>query len=83
MDERSSGADEPDSEGGNGEAVHHYGSHAELREHLKAFLLAYNFAKRLKTLRGRTPYEFVCAEWQKAPERFDRDPTHDTLGLYI
>ena len=37
---------------------YHYGSHAELREHLKAFLLAYNYAKRLKTLRGLTPYEF-------------------------
>lgn len=61
---------------------YHYERHAELREHLKAFLLAYNFAKRLKTLGGLTPYEFVCAEWQKAPERFDRDPTHDTLGLY-
>lgn len=61
---------------------YHYGSHAELREHLKAFLLAYNFAKRLKTLRGLTPYEVVCAEWQRSPERFAHDPTHDTLGLY-
>ena len=62
---------------------YHYGSHAELREHLRAFLLAYNFAKRLKTLRGLTPYEFICAEWERSPGRFVRDPTHDTLGLYI
>lgn len=61
---------------------YHYGSHAELREHLSAFLLAYNHAKRLKTLRGLTPYEFVCREWQREPERFVRDPTHDTLGPY-
>ena len=34
----------------------------ELNEHLQAFLLAYNHAKRLKTLRGLTPHEFVCAQ---------------------
>ena len=32
---------------------YHYESHNQLREHLAAFLAAYNFAKRLKTLRGR------------------------------
>ena len=31
---------------------YHYETHAQLREHLEAFLNAYNFAKRLKTLRG-------------------------------
>lgn len=61
---------------------YHYERHAELREHLKAFVLAYNFAKRLKTLRGLTPYEFICSEWERSPERFVRDPIHDTLGLY-
>ena len=59
---------------------YHYRTHDELREHLAAFVQAYNFAKRLKTLRGLTPYEFICAAWQKEPERFIRDPTHDTLG---
>jgi hypothetical protein len=40
-------------------------------------------AKRLKTLRGLTPHEFVCAQWQKNPAIFTQDPTHLTLGLYI
>jgi transposase InsO family protein len=62
---------------------YHYERHAELREHLKAFLVAYNFSRRLKMLRGLTPYEFVCAEWERSPKRFVRDPSHDTLGLYI
>ncbi len=31
---------------------YHYDSHNQLRGHLAAFLAAYNFAKRLKTLRG-------------------------------
>ncbi len=35
---------------------YHYGSHRQLEDHLAAFLDAYNFAKRLKTLRGLTPY---------------------------
>lgn len=61
---------------------YHYGSHAELREHLSAFLLAYNYAKRLTTLRGLTPYEFVCREWQREPDQFHRDPTQVTLGPY-
>jgi len=60
----------------------HYQTTDERKEHLQAFLLAYNHAKRLKTLRGLTPHEFVCAQWQKNPIIFTRDPTHLTLGLY-
>ena len=37
---------------------YHYGSHDELRAHLQLFLQAYNYARRLKALRGLTPYEF-------------------------
>ncbi|CUU20875.1 Mobile element protein CDS [Bradyrhizobium sp.] len=36
---------------------YHYEYHQQLRDHLAAFLDAYNFAKRLKTLQGFTPYE--------------------------
>ena len=38
----------------------YYASHDELRSHLDHFVTAYNFARRLKTLKGLTPYEFVC-----------------------
>lgn len=31
---------------------YYYGSHAQLKAHIHAFLMAYNFAKRLKTLKG-------------------------------
>ena len=54
----------------------------ERNEHLPAFLRAYNHAKRWKTLRGPTPHEFVCAQWQTNPAIFTRNPTHLTLGLY-
>ena len=39
---------------------YHYESHAQLRQHLADFITAYNFARRLKTLRGLTPYEAIC-----------------------
>jgi len=62
---------------------YHYGSHEELRHHLQLFLDAYNHARRLKTLRGLTPYEFICKAWTEQPSRFIADPTHYTLGPNI
>jgi transposase InsO family protein len=59
-----------------------YQTTEQLNEHLQAFLLAYNHAKRLKTLRGLTPHEFICTQHQKNPAIFTRDPTHLTRGLY-
>jgi len=58
-----------------------YDTHQQLREHLATFLMAYNFAKRLKTLQGLTPYESICQQWQQHPERFLFEPSHLTLGL--
>ena len=60
---------------------YHYDSHCQLEEHLAAFLDAYNFAKRLKTLRGLTPYEAICNAWADEPQRFRLDPIHLTSGL--
>ena len=55
---------------------YHYASHDELRVHLQLFLDAYNYARRLKTLRGITPYEFVCRTWTEQLARFRTAPTH-------
>jgi transposase InsO family protein len=60
---------------------YHYDSHDQLRDHLKAFLAAYNFAKRLKTLRGLTPYEYICKCWTENPGQFRLNPIHHTPGL--
>jgi transposase InsO family protein len=60
---------------------YHYDRHDQLRDHLAAFLDAYNFARRLKTLRGLTPYEATCRAWADDPSRFRYDPTHLTSGL--
>ena len=58
-----------------------YETHNHLKEHLHAFLMADHFAKRLKTLKGLTPYEYICQCWQQEPERFTVNPCHHTLGL--
>jgi transposase InsO family protein len=61
---------------------YHYDSHEQLRRHLADFLAAYNFAKRLKTLQGLTPHEYVSKIWTEDPARFRADPIHHKLGLY-
>jgi transposase InsO family protein len=60
---------------------YHYETRDQLEAHLASFLDAYNFAKRLKTLKGLTPYEYVCGVWTKEPDRFNLDPIHLTAGL--
>jgi len=60
---------------------YHYETHNQLREHLETFLAAYNFAKRLKTLRGLTPYEFICKRWTENPDQFRLDPIQHMPGL--
>jgi hypothetical protein len=60
---------------------YHYDSHDQLQKHLAAFLAAYNFAKRLKTLRGLTPYEHICKCWTQNPDQFRLNPFHHTAGL--
>jgi transposase InsO family protein len=60
---------------------YYYQTHQHLKDHLQAFMMAYNFAKRLKILRGLTPYEYICQCWHKEPERFTINPYHHTLGL--
>jgi transposase InsO family protein len=47
-----------------------YDTHNQLKAHLTDFLRAYNFARRLKTLKGLTPYEYLCKLWTKTPDRF-------------
>ena len=60
---------------------YHYDDHAQLRRHLADFIDAYNFGRRLKTLRGLTPYEFICKCWTSEPERFKLGPLQKTPGL--
>jgi hypothetical protein len=60
----------------------HYETHDQLRAHLQPFVDAYNHARRLKTLRGLTPYEHVLQVWTKDPERFRLEPSHHIPALH-
>jgi len=60
---------------------YHYDDHAQLRSHLADFLAAYNFARRLKTLSGLTPYEYICKIWTSEPDQFILNPIHQMPGL--
>lgn len=62
---------------------YYYNTHNQLKQHLYAFVNAYNFAKRLKTLKGLTPYEFIIKISQSEPERFNINPNQHSLGLNI
>ncbi|GGJ33125.1 hypothetical protein GCM10011320_46000 [Neoroseomonas lacus] len=59
---------------------YHHGSHDDLRSHLALFLDAYNYARLLKTLKGLTPYEFICRSWAAEPQRFTANPHHEMPG---
>lgn len=53
----------------------YYATHDQLRTHLADFVSAYNFGRRLKTLKGLTPYEYVCKLWTKDPRSASRRVT--------
>lgn len=55
---------------------YHYENHDQLKSHLDDFIGTYNFARRLKTLKGLTPYEYICKVWTKEPDRFTIDQIH-------
>jgi transposase InsO family protein len=60
---------------------YHYCGRGQLRAHLQTFLDAYNFAKRIKTLKGLTPYEYICKLWTEQSHRFRLDSIHPMSGL--
>jgi transposase InsO family protein len=60
---------------------YHYETHDQLPSHLADFVTAYNFGRRLKSLKGLSPYEYICETWTKEPGRFTLDPFHQMPGL--
>jgi hypothetical protein len=43
----------------------------------------YNFGRRLKTLKGLTPSEFICKASASQPSRFTRNPLQQSPGVNI
>ena len=60
---------------------YHYDDNGQLTHYLDDFIAAYNYGRRLKTLKGLTPYEFICQAWTKQPEKFRLDLIHQMPGL--
>jgi transposase InsO family protein len=56
--------------------VFHYPDRDALQAHVITFVTAYNFAKHLKALRWRTPFQAVCDAWTKDPTIFRINPHH-------
>jgi hypothetical protein len=56
--------------------VFHYPDLEALKAHVLAFGAASNFAKHLKRLRWRTPFQAVLDAWTKDPSIFRIDPHH-------
>ena len=61
---------------------YHDARHDQLSAHLQLFLDADNHARRLKTLRGLTPYEFIGQAWTRDPDRFKLNPSPHIPGPY-
>ncbi|RZO35581.1 MAG: IS481 family transposase [Rhodospirillaceae bacterium] len=59
----------------------HYDDLEHLRSHFFEFFDTYNFTRRLKSLSGNTPYEFICKCWQSDPSAFREDPRGWRLDL--
>jgi transposase InsO family protein len=59
----------------------HYDDLATLKAHILAFVTAYNFAKHLKALRWRTPFQAICDAWTNDPSTFKINPHHLIPGL--
>ena len=58
----------------------HYDGLESLKAHVPAFVTAYNFAKHLKALRWRTPYQAIRDAWTKDPSIFKINPDHRITG---
>ena len=60
---------------------YYYDSQTSLQEHLQAFINAYNFAKRLKSLSGLTPWEFMVKVRKSNLKSFKMKLNPYNLGL--
>jgi hypothetical protein len=57
------------------------GAASQPHTHAKsAFIYAYNYARRLKTLKGLTPCEHICKCWTSQPERLRLNPLQQMPG---
>ena len=61
--------------------AYHYESVAQMRRHMMAFLLVYNFQRPLRALKYAPPYAKITEIYDKSPELFRENPHHKIVGL--
>ena len=61
----------------------HYDSIEQFSLSLAKFLNYYNLQKPLKSLKRKSPYEFVLQKWAESPKLFNKNPHHHCMGLDI
>ena len=83
LDQRAGRTDEPDHQRRHGESASITTRTTSYVRHLADFVDAYDFARRLKTLKGLTPYEAICKAWTNDAKRFILNPLHQMPGLNI
>lgn len=59
----------------------HYATLDDLSRHVRDWLLTYNYARQLETLRFKTLFAAIKRISARKPQRFVRPPSHDMLGL--
>jgi len=58
----------------------HYDDLESLKAHVLSFVTAYNFAKHLKALKWKTPFQSICDAWKSNPTAFKINPHHLIQG---
>jgi transposase InsO family protein len=61
----------------------YYETVTELKEHLYAYILNYNFKLNIRALRRKPPFQAILDFYQKMPDIFITNPNHQILGLNI
>jgi hypothetical protein len=61
--------------------TYYYETHEQLESHLRDFLTAYNFAKRLKTLKGKTPWQIILEQHKINPKIFKNNNVQNYAKL--
>ena len=69
--------------------AYHYDDLESLKAHVLSFVTTYNFAKHLKALKWKTPFQSICDAWKSNPQRLrsirttsfrDHTPSRGTLA---
>jgi transposase InsO family protein len=61
--------------------TYHYDSINQFEKHLQEFVLVCNFAKRLKSLKFKMPFEFLAEKFKNNPTLFYQNPDYYSKGL--